>query len=197
MARLVDGDGGSIGLVESVRSEEMEMGFFAEGIEILDQKTNGKTWSLQPKERENRKKKRKKRRENLTSFDGEARRICSVDRDGDGRRQWLTVLLGHLVGGDRTVGESADGLWGEILVEMLFILATWHHSEMAGSWVVDDGGFTVGLRRGDGEREGGKVLRGKWVLEKKKMGIEDALLFFKIKYLLLLFFFSKMKKNIY
>jgi hypothetical protein len=38
-----------------------------------------------------------------------------------------------LVGGDRTVGESTGGLWGEILVEMLFVLATWQHSGVAGS----------------------------------------------------------------
>jgi formylglycine-generating enzyme required for sulfatase activity len=63
--------------------------------------------------------------------------------------------------------------------------------------VVDGGEFTVGLRRGDGERERererereGKIWgeNGFWG---QKMGIEeeDALRFFKIRYLLLLFSF--------
>jgi hypothetical protein len=41
------------------------------------------------------------------------------------------------------------------------------HSGVAGSWVVDSGGLMVGLRRGDGERERGKNLGGKWFGKKK------------------------------
>jgi hypothetical protein len=59
--------------------------------------------------------------------------------------------------------------------------------------VVDDGGFTVGLRRGDGEREGVKYLGGKWVLGTKN-GYRRRIALFQNQ--IFVFFFLN-EKNIY
>jgi hypothetical protein len=76
-----------------------------------------------------------------------------VGRDGDGRRQWLTVLLGHLVGGNRTVGEErrwpVGGNFGGNAFCSCYVAAQWSGGLVSGQrWRARESSTVAGSRWG-------------------------------------------------